>query len=358
MAWQGILGHDQVSEQFRRAVQRGRLTGSFLFVGPSGVGKRTFAVATARSLLCQTRSPEQFDACGNCSSCHQLDAGNHPDFYYVSKPEEKTMLPLELLIGDKEHRGRSGICYEISRKPFAGGYKIAVIDDADTLNPEGANALLKTLEEPPPHAILILIGTSAAKQLPTIRSRCKVIRFSPLPLQDLAQLLERQSVVDSPERAFRLARCSDGGLDQAKAFCDDSLDEIRESFFRELSLAIPRSVPFALQLNEFVDAAGKEAVLRRKRLRLLLMMALDFFQNLGRLVNGLAIQQIKNHDLLAWLQKAVVSFDHDPLQVSRFAERTHEALEQMDRNAQLPYVIDAWLYDLVKIKNEKLLPWT
>ena len=346
MTWQNIIGHDRVAEQFRRAATRGRLAGSFLFVGPEGVGKRTFATAMAKSLLCQNRSSQDFDACGTCAACHQVDAGNHPDVYYVAKPEDKSELPLELLIGSKEHRGRSGVCYEISRKPYAGGYKIAIIDDADTLNAEGANALLKTLEEPPPHAILILIGTSAAKQLPTIRSRCKIIRFFPLPPQELASLLESQDITASPERALRLARSSDGGLELAKAFSDDSIDEIRETFFRELSRGVTQSVPFAIKLNEFVDAAGKEAILRRKRLRLLLMMALDFYRNLERVVGGVDSGQINNRDLLPYLGTAVTAYSGDVFQVNRAAERTHEALEQVDRNAQLPYIIDAWLHDL------------
>jgi len=346
MAWQKIIGHDRVAEQFRRAATRGRLAGSFLFVGPDGVGKRTFALAAAKSLLCQNRLPQDFDTCGTCSACHQVDAGNHPDVYYVAKPEDKTELPLELLIGSKEQRGRSGVCYEISRKPYAGGYKIAIIDDADKLNEEGANALLKTLEEPPPHAILILIGTSAARQLPTIRSRCKIIRFFPLPPQALAQLLESHNMVASPERALRLARSSDGGLELAKAFSDDSIDEIRETFFRELAGGVPQSVPFAIRLNEFVDAAGKEAILRRKRLRLLLMMALDFYRNLGRLFGGVDAQQLHNRDLLPYLKTAVAAYRNDLFRVNRAAERTHEALEHIDRNAQLPYIIDAWLHDL------------
>ncbi|MCL2622036.1 MAG: DNA polymerase III subunit [Planctomycetaceae bacterium] len=365
MTWQNIIGHDRVAEQFRRAVTRGRLAGSFLFVGPDGAGKRTFATATAKSLLCQNRSLQDFDACGMCSACHQVDAGNHPDVYYVAKPEDKSELPLELLIGSKEQRGRSGICYEISRKPYAGGFKIAIIDDADTLNAEGANALLKTLEEPPPHAILILIGTSAARQLPTIRSRCKIIRFFPLPPQELAQLLESQNVVASgpnrtatlagrscsdsaSERALRLAQSSDGGLELAKAFCDDSIDEIREVFFRELSRGLPQSVPFAIKLNEFVDAAGKEAILRRRRLRLLLMMALDFYRNLGRLIGGGDQRQLGNRDLLPYLDAAATAWRGEVLKVNRAAERTHEALEQIDRNAQLSYIIDAWLHDLAQ----------
>ena len=120
------------------------------------------------------------DPCETCPSCTMVLAGTHPDLDVVGKPADKAFLPLELFIGDREHRRQEGLCHNISLKPFMGGRKIAVIDDADFLNAEGANCLLKTLEEPPPQSVLILIGTSPAKQLPTIRSRCQLVRFRPL----------------------------------------------------------------------------------------------------------------------------------------------------------------------------------
>jgi len=103
----------------------------------------------------------------------------HPDFYIVEKPADKSSIPLALFVGDDDHRMREGLCHDIGLKPFMGGRKVAIIDDADHLNEEGANCLLKTLEEPPPCSVLILIGTSADKQLPTIRSRCQTIRLVP-----------------------------------------------------------------------------------------------------------------------------------------------------------------------------------
>ena len=129
------------------------------------------------------------DPCEYCPSCLQVAARTHPDLEIVSKPEDKSFLPLELFIGDKEHRMKEGLCHRIAMKPFQGGRKIAIIDDADFLNAEGANCLLKTLEEPPPQSVLILIGTSPAKQLPTIRSRCQLIRFRPLRTDQVEELL-------------------------------------------------------------------------------------------------------------------------------------------------------------------------
>ncbi|MCF0234344.1 MAG: hypothetical protein HUK22_05120, partial [Thermoguttaceae bacterium] len=160
MSWQGIFGCDEIARQFARANRRRRLGGSFLFVGPNGVGKRAFAFALAKTLLCRRHfvkrgeeigpapdeelSPEEelrrFLPCEVCESCRQFELRpnsaevflpTHPDFHYVCKPPERSLLPLELLVGDKENRSRSGLCYELNKTAFMGGRKIAIIDDAD-----------------------------------------------------------------------------------------------------------------------------------------------------------------------------------------------------------------------------------
>ena len=96
----------------------------------------------------------------------------------IEKPADKSTIPLAAFLGDDSRRMREGLCHDIALKPFMGGRKVAIIDDADYLNEESANCLLKTLEEPPPNSLLILIGTSADKQLPTILSRSQIVPFS------------------------------------------------------------------------------------------------------------------------------------------------------------------------------------
>jgi hypothetical protein len=180
MVWESLYGHDRAIEQFRRAVRRGRLASTFLLVGPDGVGKRTFALKLAQSLLCERTPEAELGGCGVCPACQQVAALTHPDVRLVAKPADRSFIPIELFIGDREHRLREGLCHDIALKPFRGGRKVAIIDDADCLNQEGANCLLKTLEEPPPRSVLMLIGTSEQRQLPTIRSRCQIVRFLPL----------------------------------------------------------------------------------------------------------------------------------------------------------------------------------
>src|SRR5262249_9124798 len=140
MSWQGIHGHDEIVDRFRGSLVRGRLATTFLFVGPPGVGKHAFALKLAQALLCPARSAD-LNPCDRCPSCVQVAAGTHPDLLHVAKPADKSEIPVALLIGPKERRMEEGLCHDISLKPFMGGLRIAIIDDADCLNEEGANAL-------------------------------------------------------------------------------------------------------------------------------------------------------------------------------------------------------------------------
>ena len=117
----------------------------------------------------------------------QIEAGTHPDFFTAARPPESAEFPIELM---------RELCQHFSLKAARGRGKVVVIDDADDLNEESANCFLKTLEEPPPGSVLILIGTSTDRQRPTIMSRCQVVRFRPLPPETVAELLQANGVDD------------------------------------------------------------------------------------------------------------------------------------------------------------------
>lgn len=403
MTWQGITGQDDIALQFAKANERRRLGGSFLFVGPQGIGKRSFAFALAKTLLCQNQNKfsnnssnllDSFVPCNLCESCRCFDISSeskipltisslkrskislssqkkaakteqvkqnnatetsfgdknkvvvplHPDFFYVCKPDDKSLLPLELLIGEKENRLQSGLCYNISKTPYLGKRKIAVIDDADYLNNEGANALLKTIEEPPFDSIIILIGTSSAKQLPTIRSRCQTIRFHSLDEKNLASLLLEKKYVSDLEQGLCLAQESDGSIVRAIELTDATLDSFRLELYQSL-LRLPfNSVEFAIRLNDFVDSAGKEAILRRNRLRMILTMGLEFYRNLLYSFEEQFLTSLP--DKLQPFYRQARSKTTDIMTIVRMSDETIKALEQTDRNVNLPYVIDLWLNNL------------
>src|SRR5262249_41493055 len=137
-------------KEFAQAVRRGRLGHAYLFTGPAGVGKRLFARELAKTLLCDNAPDENWQACGKCASCQLVDADTHPDLIAAGRPEDKNEVPIETV---------RELCRLLSLKPARGRGKVAILDDADDLNPYSANSFLKTLEEPPPQSVLILIGT-------------------------------------------------------------------------------------------------------------------------------------------------------------------------------------------------------
>lgn len=346
MSWHSILGHDSIVERFRQTLQRGRLASSFLFCGPPGVGKRTFALKLAQSLLCQERPEAALDPCEACPSCVQALAGSHPDVAVVAKPADKSEIPIELLIGDREHRMQAGLCHHLALRPFMGGRRIAIIDDADALNPEGANCLLKTLEEPPPQSVLILIGVSPARQLPTIRSRCQLVRFAPLDCAAVAELLVAQGLTADRQTAERLARHSEGSLDRALQLADESLWRFREQFYRALAAPLLDSVELAKSVAAFVDDAGREAPPRRARLRQVIRLATDFYRAQMRAGSGAALAA--EGDLAHWVSQAAKGRPSAYQAAAGRLERCLLAAEQVDRNANQATLIEAWLDDLTK----------
>ena len=238
MAWLKIEGHDEIVAQFRRALEENRLASTFLFVGPEGIGKRAFAVRLAQSLLCEKRDEKLLDPCGQCPACAQVLAGTHPDLIQISRPEGKSDIPVGILKGDDkkpEYPVEQSLLFNLALRPFYGGRKVAIVDDADDLNPEGANCLLKTLEEPPPRSMLILISTSVDRQLPTIRSRAQIVRFKPLEPAIVARLLIEQGTVTDPEDARRLAAQSGGSVSRAAEMADPQLWQFRRELLNQLS---------------------------------------------------------------------------------------------------------------------------
>lgn len=343
MAWQGILGHDEVVERFRTALERGRLASTYLFVGPAGVGKAAFARKLAQTLLCPVCPAAEMAPCGVCASCVQAVAGTHPDLLTVSRPEDKSDIPVALFIGPKERRMQEGLCHDIGLRPLMGGRRVALIDDADYLNDEGANCLLKTLEEPPPRSVMILIGTSADRQLPTIRSRSQIVRFAPLPAPELAELIEREGLANGDDAA-RLADFAEGSLRRARELAAPELWTFRSQLNAALSEPAVDSPRLAQQVNDFVNEAGKEAPPRRERLRLVIGFALALYR---ATVRTLADAPAVGDDEVARCAKRLAAAEQIDIERAGLCiDRCLAALAHVDRNANQSTVIESWLDDL------------
>ena len=342
MPWGPIRGHDRVVDDLRRAASGGRLPHAMLFVGPEGVGKRSFARRLAQAVLCE-RSPEAaLEPCGQCPGCRQVASGDHPDLHEVGRPEDRHELPIVVI---------RQLGHELSFKPMRGTRKVAIIDDADDLNPEAANAFLKTLEEPAEGALLILVGTSAELQLDTIVSRCRVVRFEPLPEPELAAVLQEHGLADDPEEAARLATQGEGSVSRARGLADPGLTGFRRRVIDEL--ADPRGLDapgLARRMEDFIKEAGKESLAQRTRAALLFGELARFFRAVLWQTAGLEPPAPDPADRRS---AAELAGRVEPEDVFLLAERCLEAEYHLRRRAYLPVILEALTRDLDRFLDRR-----
>ncbi len=275
MIWDHIRGHQPQVEMFRRAIGRERTAHAYLFVGPQGIGKRLFAQTLAQCFFCQQYEESALDACGTCAGCKQVLAGTHPDLLTVGCPEGKRELPIELLVGAVDRRGKEGLCHDLSLRPMSAARRIAIIDDAETMNEASANALLKTLEEPPPGAILFLMTPDTDPILPTIRSRCQPVRFSPLPATDICDLLIELDLETDPQKAAIVAEMSEGSLDTAQQLLNPGLHQLRKTVevcLRRGKVDPLRSVKL---ITDMLNDLGNDTASQRQNMRWVLQFAIN-----------------------------------------------------------------------------------
>ncbi len=212
-----IKGQDRAVSTLRRDFSTGRMAPSYLFVGPGGVGKRTAAAAFAGLLLCEEtdRGDELADACGACAACRKVLTENHPDLMVVRR--DGRFIKVGELEKDRKRGDPPQIRQLIAaahRRPYEGPVKVLVVDEAHRMNASAANALLKTLEEPPPGTVVILTATILGALPQTVVSRCRVIRFRALERSWLASEVERVRG-RSAEEARLVAGFAEGRMDRA-----------------------------------------------------------------------------------------------------------------------------------------------
>ena len=253
MAFSEIIGNVPALSILRNTLATGRIACGYLFEGPEGIGKQFAAVNFAKTLNCLEEGPEP---CDQCNSCRKIDGGTHPDVHLYAPVGKARMIKVEQI---KE------LINQISLMPFEGRWKVFIINDAECMNQESQNKLLKTLEEPPPQAALILVCSQPARLLPTIISRCQRVVFHAIPQQELEQyLVDRQKV--EPPKARLLSALSHGQISRAQKLMEEKnlarrekvitiLARSRFDTFREL---VNCTNAIDDDLKDFSESAEKE----------------------------------------------------------------------------------------------------
>lgn len=191
-----IIGYEDVIEHMQNAIAMQKVSHAYIIHGEEGMGKKLMAGAFAKTLQCESKN---VTACNKCRSCIQYESGNHPDIIWVRR--EKASIGVDEI--------RAQVNADIQIKPFSSKYKIYIIDEADKLTEQAQNALLKTIEEPPKYAVLLLLVANISMMLPTILSRCIVLDLKPVDKQKISEYLMENYQV--PDYLAQMAALFSGG---------------------------------------------------------------------------------------------------------------------------------------------------
>ena len=252
-----MMGHSGAADMLRKQIANGKLRQAYLFTGPTGVGRRTLALRFAQALNC-TQPPAPGEACGKCQACRQIERMQYADLTVV-QAEDGGVLRVKQ-IRELQHA--------LSLSPYSGNYRIALLLRFEEANVNAQNAFLKTLEEPNPKVLLLLTANDPENLLPTITSRCELLRLRPMAVDDLVGILESQENL-SREKAQLIAHISNGRPGFAKRLAGDAemLDR-RNQWIGDLLTLLPAGRVERFHYSEKITRIGKKDRGEAKRILL------------------------------------------------------------------------------------------
>lgn len=251
-SFKDVVGHKDIINYIRNAVTENKVSHAYILNGERGSGKKMLANLFATTLLCEEQGP---DPCNACHSCHQAESGNHPDIIRVTHEKPSTISVDDI---------RRQVNEDIQIKPYQGPYKIYIIAEADLMTVQAQNALLKTIEEPPAYAVIFLLTENAEALLPTITSRCVMLK-----LRNIKDTLIRKYLMETmhvPDyKADMCTAFAQGNMGRAIMLASsDHFNEIREEAVQllkyinemdisEVTKAIKKIGTYKLEINDYLD---------------------------------------------------------------------------------------------------------
>lgn len=323
-----ILGHDWAVEMLHQHAARGEFRHAYLFSGAPGLGRRTLALRFAQALNCSTPSAPGIP-CGTCRDCKQIEGMRHPDINIIQADSEGGTLKVDQV---------REVQRALSLKPYQVNYRVALFLRFHEANDNAANALLKTLEEAPAHAVLILTADNPEQLLPTILSRCEIIRLRPLPVTMIeADLIERGV---ETERARLLAHISGGRPGYARTLVDDvTLLEKREERLNDLQALLPAA---RVEKFSYADKLAKDKDAMRQAILIWLSYWRDVLLRVAQ-ANTVLVNIDRNMEI------EFLATRLDLPTVRRVVRSLETALEKMERNVNSRLLAEVLLMDWPKV---------
>ena len=286
MAFNQIFGQEKPKQILKNSLQNNSVAHAYLFYGQESIGKKQTAIEFAKTLNCpESTEDECFD---KCLSCRKIENRTHPDFFFI-EPVKSTPAAREATIKIDPIR-------ELQRKlafrPYEGKVKVAVIDDADLMNPQAANSFLKTLEEPPSGTVLVLVSSHPFKLLPTLISRCQAIQFQPLTPENIKKILKEnmiEEVVEEKDLNFRTFR-SRGSVQ--KAMVEDITDIFK---IRQEIVNLLETVSF--DRMDIVFSHAKSWARQSDQWEMIFSEMMELVRDLAFFRSGCSESEVRNRDI-------------------------------------------------------------
>jgi DNA polymerase-3 subunit delta' len=350
-----VVGQKHPKGILAGALARGTVASSYLFYGPRGVGKLALAVELAKAVNCQKAEPQP---CNHCSACRRIGELNYPDVSLIFptpkkiKPEEHQEM-LRQRAANLYHTPRlkdsasisietiRKIQTEASYKSYEGKMKVFILADADKLTLSAANAMLKILEEPPPHVLFILTTVQPSKLPVTVLSRCQQIRFSRLSEAEVGHALEKTQQVD-PDRKRLVSKLAQGDLGLARELLHEDVNRRRCSTLNALTKALSCNLTSLIKLAENLGRFRSRSVSEEN-----LEMLQIWYRDLLLLLEDKE-EFLINEDLRPQLEEMARQYNWEGVQRSlRFIQETLKALAA-NVNLEL-----AWLVLFFKLRRQR-----
>ncbi len=327
-----IIGQRAVREHLQNSLALGKISQAYMISGEKGMGKKLMATAFAKALLCEERSEGEKESCGSCHSCKQVESHNHPDLIYVTHDKPQLISVDEI---------RKQVVGDVLIRPYQSRYKVYIIDEAELMNEQAQNALLKTIEEPPEYAVILILTSNEQMMLQTVRSRCIKLSMTPLTKEEIKKILTGGNNI-SPVQAERVLSFSRGNPGRAKELVlSETFEKKRTLLIRILSGLADSSV---YQWTDNIEDLSSD----KKELASCFDLMEDWYRDVLLYKAGALKEQLIYQDAFAKVAQGADTYSYHQLQ--RNFEALTVAREQLKRQVRPQLILENLFTELRRTK--------
>ena len=323
-----IIEQRAVVTHLKNALSKNKLAQAYMLIGEAGMGKRTIAEAFAESILCENRKPGEYEHCGKCDSCHQVENHNHPDCITVTH-EKPNLISVDEI--------REQLVSDVEIKPYQGDRKVYIVPDAEMMNEQAQNAILKTLEDPPDYVVIILLVANADMMLQTILSRMIKLSLAPISDQTISEVLVRDYHLQK-YRISSIVKFARGNLGRAIEISgsEDFADDKNKA--AEIMKKVLKTESY--QWKDWINALSED----KSRISFFMGLFMDWYRDVLMIKAGAGTERIMYADEAEPIKDEAERYDYEGLK--NCVESIEKAQSQISAQVKPSLVLENLFIEL------------